>query len=45
MTVENGVVRLAGSVPDRRMKRMAEDVAESVSGIADVENHLRITAR
>lgn len=42
VTVENGVVRLAGSVPDRRTKRLAEDIAESVRGIQDVENHLRI---
>lgn len=42
VTVENGVVRLAGSVPNRRTKRLAEDIAESVRGIQDVENHLKI---
>jgi osmotically-inducible protein OsmY len=42
VTVENGVVRLAGTVPDRRMKRLAEDVADSVRGVVDIENQLRI---
>lgn len=42
VTVENAIVRLTGTVPDRRMKRLAEDVAESVRGVEDVENHLRM---
>lgn len=42
VTVDNAVVRLSGTVADRRMKRLAERVAESVRGIEDVENRLTI---
>lgn len=45
VTVEQGVVRLSGTVPDRRTKRLAENVAESVGGIKDVDNQLRLGAR
>lgn len=40
--VDNGEVTLIGAVEDRRTKRLAEDVAESVSGVRDVHNQLRI---
>ena len=40
--VDQGVVTLEGSVPDRRTKRLAEDVAETVIGITDINNHLRV---
>lgn len=40
--VERDEVVLDGVVPDRRAKRMAEDTAESVSGVHDVHNRLRI---
>ncbi|HEU0167933.1 MAG TPA: BON domain-containing protein [Chloroflexota bacterium] len=40
--VEDGVVTLTGAVEDRTQKRMAEDVADSVSGVRDVNNQLRI---
>mgnify|MGYP001263665754 CR=1 FL=1 len=40
--VEDGVVTLAGRVEDRTQKRMAEDVADSVSGVRDVQNQLRL---
>src|SRR5437764_2488082 len=40
--VREGVVRLSGTVDDRYAKRIAEDVAESVRGIRDVENQIRI---
>ena len=40
--VENGEVTLAGTVPDRRTKRLAEAVAESVRGVKDVHNQLRL---
>jgi hypothetical protein len=33
---------LRGSVPERRMKRLAEDVAESLPGVKDVRNELRV---
>jgi len=40
--VTNGEVFLLGSVPDRMMKRMAEDVIERVSGVKDVTNQLKV---
>lgn len=36
-------VTLSGSVENRRMKHIAEDIAEAVSGVDDVDN--RITVR
>lgn len=42
VTVKNGEVMLAGTVEDRRMKRQAEDCVENVSGVKDVQNHLRV---
>jgi len=41
--VDNGDVTLTGSVPDRFSKRRAEDIAESVSGVRNVENRIRVT--
>jgi osmotically-inducible protein OsmY len=43
VTVSNGEVTLRGSVDNREMKRRAEDVVESVSGVQDVRNELRAT--
>ncbi len=43
--VRDGEVTLTGSVEDRRQKRFAEDVAESVSGVEDVHNQLKIRNR
>ena len=40
--VEEGEVLLTGFVDSRAAKRAAEDVAESVSGVRDVHNHLRV---
>ncbi len=40
--VDGGEVRLTGTIADRRAKRMAEDVAETVFAVRDVHNHLRI---
>ena len=40
--VEGGEVTLEGDVHDRRTKRAAEDVAETVSGVHQVHNQLRI---
>lgn len=42
VTVNNGEVKLNGVVESRQAKRLAEDIAESVSGVTDVENRLRI---
>jgi hypothetical protein len=40
--VERGEVILEGRVDSRQAKRMAEDTAESVTGVRDVQNRLRI---
>lgn len=40
--VNNGEVTLSGLVDSRWAKRAAEDVAESVSGVKDVNNNLRV---
>ncbi|HZU82833.1 MAG TPA: BON domain-containing protein [Polyangiaceae bacterium] len=40
--VEQGVVVLSGYVASRSDKRLAEDVADSVPGVLDVRNELRI---
>jgi hypothetical protein len=42
LTVENGEVTLEGTVDDRGAKRLAEDLAISVSGVEDVHNRLRL---
>jgi len=41
VTVSDAEVRLEGTVSDRHSKHRAEDIAESVSGVRDVSNHLR----
>ncbi len=45
--VSQGEVILTGDVEDRRMKRLAEDIAEEVSGVKNVNNqiHVRDQAR
>lgn len=40
--VNEGEVILEGSIPERFMKRMAEDLVESISGVKDVNNQLRV---
>jgi hypothetical protein len=40
--VQSGEVTLTGTVSDREQKRRAEDLAESVSGVKDVTNQLRV---
>lgn len=42
VTVQDGVVKLSGSVPHRMMKRLAEDVSEGCPGVRDVDNMLRV---
>jgi osmotically-inducible protein OsmY len=44
VTVQNGEVTLAGSVEERTAKRRAEDIADSVSGVKNVENRIRVTS-
>ncbi|BDB27652.1 BON domain-containing protein [Cupriavidus sp. P-10] len=40
--VEQGVVTLEGSVPQRQQKYGIEDVADEVYGVREVVNHLRV---
>lgn len=40
--VKNGEVVLSGTVDSRDMKRLAEDVATSVSGVRDVQNQIKV---
>jgi osmotically-inducible protein OsmY len=40
--VQSGEVVLSGTVDDRNAKRIAEDIADSVSGVKDVQNQIRI---
>lgn len=42
VAVNHGVATLEGEVPHRSMKHWAEDLAESCSGIRDVDNRLRV---
>lgn len=44
VSVQNGEVTLSGVVEDRLQKRMAGDAADSVNGVLDVHNHLRLEA-
>lgn len=45
VAVNDGVVTLTGSVDSRQDKRLAEDIADSVSGVWDVNNQLSIRSR
>jgi osmotically-inducible protein OsmY len=40
--VENGEITLEGTVDSRRSKRMAEDVPETITGVRDIHNWLRL---
>ena len=40
--VKAGEVTLTGTVSDRNQKRAIEDLADSVSGVVDVDNRLRV---
>jgi hypothetical protein len=40
--VVEGEVTLSGVVEDRTMKRLAEDCVEQISGVKEVQNHIRI---
>lgn len=42
---EQGRIVLEGDVQDRWMKHRAEDIADSVSGVNDVENRIRVAGR
>lgn len=45
ITVKDGVVSLAGSVEQRRVKYAIEDMAERCRGVKDVDNRLTVRAR
>ena len=42
LIVEDGVVTLTGEVPERRMKHLAEDIADSVRGVRELRNLIRV---
>ncbi|HEV8658164.1 MAG TPA: BON domain-containing protein [Thermoanaerobaculia bacterium] len=44
VSVNDSVVVLSGAVADRMTKRRAEAIAESVLGVKDVQNNLRLSA-
>jgi osmotically-inducible protein OsmY len=41
--VQNGEVTLTGKVADRAMKYRAEEIAEQISGVKDVDNQIKIS--
>jgi hypothetical protein len=43
VTAEDGVIKLRGTVQDRRAKRRAEECVESIYGVRDVMNELRVS--
>ena len=45
VTVKDGEVTLSGSTNSREDKRRAEDIVDSVSGVRDVSNSLRVSER
>jgi hypothetical protein len=42
VSVRDGIVTLEGNVDRRPSKRLAEDIAESVSGVDDIQNRLTV---
>jgi osmotically-inducible protein OsmY len=42
VAVRDGEVLLTGSVATRMQKRLAEDIAERVFGVVEVQNHLHV---
>ena len=43
--VKEGMVTLSGTVPSRKMKHRAEDIADEARGVKDVDNRIRVTGR
>lgn len=41
--VANGVVTMTGEVTDRRMKYLAEDVVDEVTGVKEIHNKVRVS--
>ena len=42
LRVEDGKVLLTGEVPERWMKHRAEDIADSIRGVKDIDNQIRV---
>lgn len=42
LNVEDGKVLLTGEVPERWMKHRAEDIADSIRGVRDIESRIRV---
>jgi len=42
VSVDNGRVTLSGEVMDRRMKYLAEDIVDEVSGVKEIHNTIRV---
>lgn len=42
VTVDGGEVTLDGTVPERWMRYVIDDIAESVLGVQEVENNIRV---
>lgn len=42
VSVSEGVITLSGTVENRRMKRLAENCVETLSGVTDVKNEIRV---
>ena len=45
VSVQNGEVTLRGHVDHREAKRIAEDIAESVFGVKEVNNQIKVKQR
>ncbi len=43
VTVDSGEVTLSGTVDNRWAKRRAEDIADGVSGVKNVENRIKVS--
>jgi osmotically-inducible protein OsmY len=43
VTVTDKVVKLAGTVSDRRTKYEVEDLVERCGGVSDIDNQLRVS--
>lgn len=41
--VDDGIVVLEGTVPQRRMKHLIEDVVDDCLGVRDIDNRLKVT--
>jgi hypothetical protein len=42
--VQTGKVSLEGTVPERRMKHVIEDIVDACPGVQDIDNRLRVAS-